>query len=143
MNNIQPRNPILRIKYRFLEWQWDRVLRRNGYTDWKNYFRATDPDYDPAGRTVRDQLCGYPYVAPVPLCHLETVFEPFWGPVERCNHIVEWCEQNCSHRFRHHWERVIQDHRGQYLPNGIGGADRLFFGFKDERDYLMFTLRWG
>lgn len=31
----------------------------------------------------------------------------------------------------------------QYLPNGIGGTDELFFGFKDERDYIMFTLRWA
>jgi len=107
------------------------------------YFRSNDPDYFAAGRTVRDQLHGYPYIALVPYERLETRFEPLWGPIEHCGHIMEWCKKNCRRKFRQHWERVVQDHEGQYLPNGIGGTDELFFAFKDERDYLMFTLRWS
>ena len=143
MNNIRPKNPLHWIKYRILEWQWDRVLRKSRYTDWESYFIGTDPDYNPAGYTVKDQLVGYPYIALVPFKHLETTFDPMWGPFEHCKTIAEWCKKNCRRKFRQHWERVIQDHNGQYLPNGISGYDELFFGFKDERDYLMFVLRWG
>lgn len=143
MNNIRPKNPLLWIKYKILEWQWDRVLRKSGYKNWEQYFRANDPDYFAAGRTVRDQLFGYPYIVLVPFRHLETVFDPMWGPIERADHIRKWCDRNCRKKYRWHWERVIQDHAGQYLPNGIGGTGELFFAFKDERDYLMFTLRWG
>ena len=143
MKDLRPKNPLLWIKYRILEWRWDRILKREGYRNWETYFYVNDPDYYAPGRTVRDQLHGYPYVALVPYLALETRFEPMFGPIEHCNHIVEWCKQNCRGKFRAHWERVIQDHAGQYLPNGIGGTDELFFGFTDERDYILFTLRWG
>jgi len=142
-NNVKPKNPLTWIKYRYLEWQWDRVLRKSGFTNWYQYFRANDPDYFAPGRTVPDQLFGYPHIALVPFRNLETVFEPMWGPVDRADHITTWCDRNCRSKYRWHWERVIQDHAGQYLPDGVGGTDELFFGFKDERDYLMFTLRWG
>ena len=26
--------------------------------------------------------------------------------------------------------------------NDIGGEDHMFFAFKDERDYIMFLLKW-
>ena len=143
MNNIRPKNPLLWIKYLILEWQWDRVLARGGHMSWEHYFRTNDPDYNASGRTVREQLCGYSYIALVPFKHLETTFDPMWGPVDHFNHIYDWCKQNCRSKFRHHWERVVQDHMGQYLPDGITGTDELFFGFTNEEDYVMFLLRWG
>ncbi len=143
MNDIKPRNPLLRIKYRYLEWQWDRVLRNSGHQHWENYFRANDPDYNPAGHTVRDQLHGYPYIAVVDYRNLDFRVVPMWGEMWYGDTVNKWCEKNCRDKFRWHWERVIQDHKGQYLPNGIGGIDELFFGFKLERDYIMFTLRWS
>lgn len=143
MNNIRPKNPLLWIKYRILEWQWDRVLKNSGYSHWESYLRYNDPDFHIRGRTVRDQLHGYPYIVIVDHKHLETTFNSIWGPLENADHIRVWCDRNCHNKYRWHWERVVQDHNGQYLPNGIGGTDELFFGFKDERDYTMFVLRWG
>lgn len=142
MNNIRPKNPLHWIKYRYLEWQWDRVLKRSIYTTWESYFRWTDPDYIPWGSTVRAQLHGYEYVCKVDYTKLPTRFNPLFGPIQHCEEMLEWCESNCRRKYRNHWERVIQDHNGQYLPNGISGTDELFFAFKDERDYIMFTLRW-
>jgi hypothetical protein len=66
-----------------------------------------------------------------------------WGPIEGADHIREWCDRNCRKKYRWHWERVIMDHEGQYLPNGISGYDELFFGFTNEEDYVMFVLRWS
>jgi hypothetical protein len=143
VNNVKPKNPLLWVKYRILEWQWDRVLRKSGYKDWGSYFIVNDLDYNPAGRTVKDQLHGYPYIALVPYLALETRFEPMHGPVEHCGHIIEWCNKNCRRKFRCHWERVVQDHNGQYLPNGISGYDELFFGFKDYEDYITFKMQWS
>lgn len=140
MNDIRPKNPIQWIKYKLLERQWDRVLR--GYSSWEHYCYVNDADYNPAGYTVRDQLHGYPYIALVPYNRIQTEFEPLFGPIRHGNHIKEWCDKNCRGKYRWHWERVIVDHAGQYLPNGIGGTDELFFAFKDERDYLMFVLKW-
>lgn len=137
------KNPLQWIKYRYLEWRWDRILRKSGYETWQQYFRANDPDYDIRGRTVTEQFKGYPYVVRVDYAKLSTRFDPLFGPIEHCEEIIEWCKQNCRGKYRNEWERVVMDHAGQYLPNGIGDSDELFFGFKDERDYLMFVLRWG
>lgn len=90
-----------------------------------------------------DQFHGYLYVAVVPYKYLDFNVDPMWGPLWSGTAVEAWCKENCRSKYRWHWERVIQDHAGQYLPNGIGGADELFFGFKDERDYIMFMLRWS
>jgi hypothetical protein len=140
---MKPKNPLLRIKYKFLEWRWDRVLKKSGYKNWEQYFRANDPDYYAPGYTVKDQLFGYPYIAVVPFQYLDCVFEPMFGEIYNGNTVDEWCKRYCKGKYRWHWERVIMDHAGQYLPNGIAGTDELFFGFKDERDYTMFLLRWS
>lgn len=130
------------IKYRYLEWYWDRVLRKSGHHHWESYLRYNDPDYYAPGYTVRDQLCGYPYIAVLPYQHLDCDVDPIWGPLWSGHKVDKWCRQNCRYKYRWHWERVIQDHTGQYLPNGIGGTDELFFGFKDYEDYITFKMRW-
>lgn len=140
---IRPKNPLLWIKYKFLEWSWDRALKRSGCRTWEFYFRVNDPDFYISGFTVKDQLFGYPYVALVDYKKLSLRFDPMWGPIEHCEEILDWCYKNCRAKFRPHWERVTMDHEGQYLPNGIAGLDELFFGFKDERDYMLFLLRWS
>ena len=136
------KNTLHWIKYLYLEWQWDRVLRKSGHKTWEHYFRHNDPDFYYQGRTIQDRFCGYEYVCKVDYTKLPTRFYPLFGPIEHCEEMIKWCEKNCRRKYRNHWERVIQDHNGQYLPNGIGGTDELFFAFKDERDYIMFTLRW-
>jgi len=143
VNSVKTKNPLLWIKYRILEWCWDRILKKSGHHHWESYLRYNDPDFNIRGLTVRDQLFGYPYVAVVNYKHLEARVDAMWGEVWNGSRVEEWCKENCRNKYRWHWERVIQDHAGQYLPNGIGGTDELFFGFKDERDYLMFTLRWS
>ena len=143
MNSVKPKNLLLRIKYRFLEWRWDRILKKSGHHHWESYLRYNDPDFNIRGRTVRDQLCGYPYVAVVNYRHLESNVDALWGEIYNGSNVEAWCKENCRNKYRWHWERVIQDHAGQYLPNGIGGTDELFFGFKEQHDYTMFLLRWS
>lgn len=143
MQDIRPKNPLLWIKYRLLEWKWDRILAKSGHKHWESYFRATDPDFNPRGRTIKDQFCGYPYVALVDYKKLDYRIDPMWGELYYGESANAWCNKHCKGRFRWQWERVIMDHMGQYEPNGIGGTDELFFGFKNERDYIMFLLRWS
>ena len=130
-------------KYKYLEWRWDRVLKKSGHASWESYLRHNDPDFNIRGYTVRDQFCGYPYVSAVPFKHLDTNFEPLWGSIVSGQHIIKWCEKHCKKKFRWQWERVIMTHNNQYQQNGIAGADELFFGFKDDRDYTLFLLRWS
>lgn len=143
IKKLRPKNPLLRIKYRYLEWRWDRILRKSGHRTWYHYFRANDLDYNPYGKTIKEQLHGYPYIFKVDFKKIPMVHNPLFGPIESCEEMLKWCDKNCRKNYRAEWERVIQDHEGQYLPNGIGGSDELFFAFKDERDYLMFVLKWS
>ena len=142
MKDIRPKNPIEWIKYRHLEWKWDRILKKSGCSNWYLYFFYNDPDFDLRAQTVRSQFCGYPHVTVVNQSAISWCYEPLWGPRPMHEEVVKWCDQNCRDKYRLHWERVIQDHTGQYTPNGIGGNDELFIGFKNERDFMLFCLRW-
>lgn len=130
------------IKYKYLEWRQDRILKKSGHHHWESYLRYNDPDYYAPGYTVKDQLCGYPYIVVVNYNYLDCNVDPMWGPLWSGTTVDAWCKENCRHKYRWHWERVVQDHEGQYLPNGIGGTDELFFGFKDYEDYITFKMRW-
>lgn len=143
MNRIKTKNPLHWIKYRYLEWRWDRILKRSGCQNWEHYFRVNDPDFCSRAQTINDQFCGYPYIAVVPFKHLDVIIDGMWGPIQNGQKVVEWCQKYCKHKFRWQWERVIMDHNGHYAPNGIGGTDELFVGFKNSRDYTMFMLRWS
>ncbi len=134
---------ISTIKYKFLEWKWDRILKKSGHHHWESYLRYNDPDFCISGRTVKDQFCGYPYVVVVNYKHLDCNIDGMWGEIWNGARVEEWCKENCRNKYRWHWERVIQDHMGQYSPNGIGGTDELFFGFKDYNDYITFKTVWS
>lgn len=131
-----------KIKYRFLEWKYDRILKKSGFSSWEHYLRANDPDFYFPGRTVKDKLFGYPYIAKADYKKLPVRYDALWGPITHWEHLIEWCNQYCKGKYRTHYDRVIVDHAGQYVPNEIGGYDELFVGFKDERDYTLFVLKW-
>ncbi len=131
------------IKYRFLEWHWDRVLKRSGHLSWHSYLRWNDPDFNVRANRMCDQFHGYPHVVVVPYKYLEFKVDPMWGEVYYGTQVNDWCSKNCRGKYRWQWERVSMDHWGQYVADGIGGIDEFFVGFKDERDYFMFILRWS
>ncbi len=130
------------LKYKFLEWKWDRVLKKSGCTNWESYFRTNDPDFNKSGKNVKEKLVGYQYVAVVNSKHLDRTVDGMWGEMFYGETVAKWCDQTCRKKYRWQWERVTMDHDGQYAPDGYG-IDELFFGFKDERDYFLFLLRWS
>ena len=147
MNSLKPTNLIARLKYGFLERKWDRVLRDSGHHSWESYLRYNDPGYNPRGRSINDQLCGYPYVACVPFKYLtfrDSGVNGLGYVYESDGYDVEqWCNENCKYHFRCELERVIKDHQGQYLQNGIAGIDEFFVGFKDYNDFITFKTVWS
>ena len=147
MNSLKPTNLIARLKYGFLERKWDRVLRDSGHHSWESYLRYNDPGYNPRGRSINDQLCGYPYVACVPFKYLkfrdsgvnglDQVYD--WGGYD----VEQWCKENCKHRFRCELERVIKDHQGPHAATAWSGIDEFFVGFKDYDDFITFKTVWS
>lgn len=51
--------------------------------------------------------------------------------------IIEWCEENCGEGGYGSFSR---DENAKWSVDGIFGNHHFFF--KDEKDFIMFTLRW-
>lgn len=143
MKNLKLKNPLTWVKYKLLEWHWDRILRKSGYRTWYRYFYFNDPKFDPNGLRIQDQLFGYPYIAKADYSKIPLVDTGFFGLVEDSDIIVNWCTRYCRGKFKLRWEHVTLDSKGIYwTSNPIDGKVELFVGFEDERDYTLFILRW-
>ncbi len=58
---------------------------------------------------------------------------------KKVQEIVSWCEQQFTDVVRVNSPTIAELHRVSY-DNQITGL--IVFYFKDERDYVMFALRW-
>lgn len=134
---------IENLRKQYQEWKDRRFLRRHGCETWKQYHRQYDTDISPRSTRIKDFYCGYPYWY---------IFENrehqiYWWDMayDGSADIITWCEDNCRDKFRFDCFRVIKypSTAGQWEMNEIGGGDYYFAAFKDERDFLMFTLRWA
>lgn len=125
------------IKYRLLEREWDRVLQAHG--SWKQYFRSTDPDYNPRANELAKKFHGYPYIAVITKFNWT---DDMFGPTPYTYDIELFCKQFCQDKFRIAWNRDILCHDDQYLPNGQSDQDVVYIGFKSNKDYMRFMLTW-
>lgn len=147
MKDIRPLNLLQRIKYRYLEWSWDRVLKRSGCSNWISYFRKNDLDFDIDAKTVKQRFAGYPYVVKISNARVDLCFHPLYGVTRSVETLNNWCLQNCSKKYRIEWLK-ISDHLNDdwYIVDSFYVNYTLepyaFIGFKDERDFLIFTLKW-
>jgi len=112
-----------------------KFLAEYGCDTWEQYHRRYDPDYSYMANRIKSIYHGYLHVA------VPDSVRYRW---EEYPKMEEWCNQRCLGKWRSDIHRVIRDSlTGEWELNGIGGGDHMFFAFKDERDYLMFTLRWS
>lgn len=134
---------IEQLKKRWKGYKEKRFLETHGCKTWREYERRYDKDIGPMARWAHTFYHGYPYVYPLDPegwrdMGMHGVI-PYHDTVEQ---MVEWCEQNCKGKWRNDWQRGFWDHQGNYELNGIGGGDIMFFAFKEEGDYVWFTLTW-
>ncbi len=121
------------IKYRYLEWKWDRVLKQSGCSDWRSYFLVNDYDYDQKGKTVRERFIGYPYIIKLPYESMKYSFHSFFGPTIDVTTIDTWCRENCRGKYRYFVQETLD---GQGLPF----FEDCYFGFQREEDCILFSL---
>jgi len=124
-------------------WRDRRFLKKHGCKSWDEYNYRFDPDRNQRAPRVKDYYCGYPYWTPIEnRKHLAY----YWDVHEDGIYILSnWCKENLSGKFRFDFLRVMNAPATawQWEINEIGGRDYIFFACKDERDLLLFTLRWG
>lgn len=135
---------IDQLKQRWKGWREKRFLETHGCKTWREYERRYDKDIGPMARWAHTFYHGYPYIFPLDPQGLRDYgmlgVLPYHDLVDQ---MMEWCEQNCQGKWRNDWHRGFWDHQGNYEFNGIGGGDIMFFAFKEESDYVWFTLVWS
>lgn len=141
------------IKYvisKYNAWAEKRLLASYGCTTWKQYYKITDPDVSNHSNTINHFYHGYKYV----FCcdnHNHPVYVYGPGFSIGIEQIAEWAETAIKDKWRYDFHRVLyqtgigldDNTEKDWYMNDIGGYDYYFFAFKNERDYLMFLMRWA
>lgn len=86
--------------------------------------------------TVREYFQGYKYVVTLP-----------WrdeSPDDMQKEIYCWLDENHIMEFTHNILRVSSSYHSAdvYVIDEMGGGDLWFWAFKNERDAMLFALRW-
>lgn len=130
------------------QWKHRRFLKKHGCETWDQYNRFYDPDYNLSASRVQDYYHGYLYWHIFDnddhYCYRELADYGPGGSVYGFHKIDAWCKENLKNKFRLDYLRVHRDyHDNQWTINELGGQDRVFIAFKDERDYIWFMLKYS
>lgn len=135
---------IEQLKKRYKGYKERKFLETHGCKTWREYERKHDSDVGYIARWAHTFYHGYPYILPIEPQGLRDYgfagVHPYHDLVDQ---MMEWCEQNCQGKWRNDWHRGFWDQHGNYEFNSIGGMDLMFFAFKEESDYMWFTLTWN
>ena len=141
--------PTRRILARLRKLRAERKLKKSGYKSWEHYRRWNDPDTLCRATRVKDFYHGYKYVH----CFedrnhyaYELLYDYGPGGIKYGDdEIVEWLDKNAKFTSRIDMHRVIKcpATADQWEFNDLGGGDYIFVAFKEEKDYMMFLLRWS
>ena len=124
----------------FKLWRDRRFLRQHGCETWREYDIRYDTDVNRSASRVREFYYGYSYVH----C-FENRDHPvyYWDiAVDGAYILNNWCENTCVDKYRLDFHRVYRNYWNEWEINEIGGGDYIFAAFKNERDYLLFSLKW-
>ena len=138
---------LLRLKARYRRWRAARKLRKSGYASWALYRRHCDLDIEWYTHRITDFYKGYPFVYCFEDRNNHYAYELIadYGPgglIFGQDRIMAWCEENSKSKYRFDCQRVSK-RNGEWHFDEMGGGDFIFAAFKDERDYIMFLLRWS
>jgi hypothetical protein len=143
------KNPIKLIRERYREWRDQRFLRRHHCENWEQYNRWYDPDIVRRASDITNWYQGYAYVHCIESYQHHYAYRLIYdygpgGVRYGADEIDDWCRANCQGKFRSESHRVSWNQWSQrWHMDEMGGSDLVFFAFKDEQDYLLFSLRWS
>ena len=90
--------------------------------------------------TVRGWYCGYPYIIRWEPSDEIKQFRLY----EHLDGAIKWCKENCNGEYTTNVFRVTEfEDSSNWGFDEFSGYDLCFFAFTDERDLLMFTLKWA
>jgi hypothetical protein len=131
------------LRTKIKTWRDRRFLKRHGVETWAQYNHRYDPDINWRATRVNDFYHGYPYV----YCFENHRHEVYHWDVHLDGIYVlsQWCDNNCKSKFRFDFHRAMNapSTAWEWHINELSGGDYIFAAFKNERDFLMFTLKWS
>ena len=130
---------IQQLKDRYKGHQEKRFLEKYGCKTWREYELRYEPDIGPKARWSHTFYHGYNHIYPLDPDYGMPGVLPYH---DLCEKMMEWCEQNCTGKWRNDWHHGFWDGHGNYELNDIGVNDMMFFAFKEESDYVWFKLAW-
>lgn len=126
-----------------------RFFKKHGVSSWRAYDLKYDKDFNAQASSIRHMFHGYPYIVEVTTPDVLTHSCPTCP--DGLEYLRHWLKNDCRGKTRSTIQRTIEvisrdvdgrETNKDWALNEIGGRDSLFVAFKDERDYLMFLLKW-
>lgn len=142
-------NLIRRTKARYKLYKDRKFLKKHGCSTWKQYYWKNDPRVFLYADRVRNFYKGYTYLSVFESSR--SLNEEYGDWLEGLTALKDWCDSNCNGHWRCDIHRVVKQTgicidgstELEWFMNDIGGYDILFFAFDNDRDYMLFTLRWS
>jgi len=127
----------------YQDWREQRFLRKHGCRNREEYNLKYDSLHNPIATRLVDFYHGYKYI----YCfenHKHQIYYWDLAYVGSYN-VTKWCRKNLSGKWRFDVHRAIKypSTGNEWEINELGGGDYIFAAFTDERDYMLFTLRWS
>ena len=139
---------MLRLRARWRKWRSARFLKDHGCRSWAEYNRRYDPDFVHRASYVKNIYTGYEFVHCID-SHTHYAYKMIYdygpgGYKDGYHEIISWCEEHCEGKYRCDFLRVMWDQwMNDWTVNELGGADYVFFAFKNETDFMNYLLRWA
>ena len=140
---------VSRIKAWVRKKRAERKLEKSGYKTWATYRHYRDPDINMYQTKIKHFYHGYKFVHCIEdrkhyAYQLLYDYGPGgirWGGED----IYDWLDKKTRFKSRMDTHRVIKypSTGNEWEFNDIGGGDYIFVAFKEEKDYMMFLLRWS
>lgn len=118
-----------------------KFLEKHGCYTEEEYSRRYDPDINWREDNIKRFYHGYPYVF-VFTDPLGDIWTRHGDWLQGLHAINEWCDGNIIHKYRPDIHRAMHSSWEGWSRNELAG-DYVFFAFKDEKDFVWFSLRWG
>lgn len=140
---------IRRIRAWFRKKRAERKLKKSGYNSWAVYRRMRDPDVFYCTDRVKDFYKGYKFVHCIENRNhyaYDLIYDYGPGGIKYGeSDIYDWMDKKPRFKSRMDMHRVIRypSTSNEWTFNDMGGGDYIFVAFKDEKDYMMFLLRWS
>lgn len=125
-----------------------RFLKKNNCLTWKEYYYKNDPRIYLYADHVTHFYKGYKHISVFESS--KNLADQYGDWLQGLTAIKEWCDKNCIGNWRQDIHRVYKQTgiglngscKDEWFLSDIGGFDILFFAFNNERDYILFNLRW-